>query len=437
MGPAAAPESSEMQFEMDLDGAAGGGAGGLGGNASAGREGSARRPDAAASAAASARSRGSRESRRPSVGAQERAEKKPRLSANSSAGSTPMSVSPVIRPAGAPSVPSSSALIPLDAEVQPATAMRGHEFQVGRRVFHVHFGHGYIGALERQVPAGSTDPPEQERVLTSRTHNMRMVFDSAKYKELRLRAFYAVPKMVVIPSASALLRRKRQHSEAPPVNARVAWVKELLGRGGAEAGPGLRLACEHVRRWSLEPAFDTCALVRRLVEGKQFAAALRFAREFQLRREFPTTTLLHAMLAQKRYDGALKACGARCRSVDGEAGPGDVLRMMVRAGEHCVALKYVHKFGQAAAFPPAQLVRASLQGDLSVRTAAMLLKYVPLFELSDAFPREAILERAAASGILVHELAGGKLVLKGRRRSDSASLPPGAAVPVKVGSAPN
>ena len=48
------------------------------------------------------------------------------------------------------------------------------------------------------------------------------------------------------------------------------------------------------------PAFDTCALVRRLVEGKQFAAALRFAREFQLRREFPTTTLLHAMLAQKR-----------------------------------------------------------------------------------------------------------------------------------------
>ena len=175
MGPAAAPESSEMQFEMDLDGAAGGG-GGLGGNASAGREGeapvrpratqsegSARRPDAAASAAASARSRGSRESRRPSVGAQERAEKKPRLSANSSAGSTPMSVSPVIRPAGAPSVPSSSALIPLDAEVQPATAMRGHEFQVGRRVFHVHFGHGYIGALERQVPAGSTDPPEQAR----------------------------------------------------------------------------------------------------------------------------------------------------------------------------------------------------------------------------------------------------------------------------------
>ena len=54
-----------------------------------------------------------------------------------------------------------------------------------------------------------------------------------------------------------------------------------------------------------------------------------------------------------------------------------------------------------------------------------------------SFPREAILERAAASGILVHELAGGKLVLKGRRRSDSASLPPGAAVPVKVGSAPN
>mmetsp|Transcript_21327 Transcript_21327/g.68143 ORF Transcript_21327/g.68143 Transcript_21327/m.68143 type:complete len:144 (+) Transcript_21327:291-722(+) len=143
------------------------------------------------------------------------------------------------------------------------------------------------------------------------------------------------------------------------------------------------------------------------------------------------------MLAQKRYDGALRACGARCRSVDGEAGPSDVLRMMVRAGEHCVALKYVHKFGQAAAFPPAQLVRASLQGDLSVRTAAMLLKYVPLFELSDAFPRETILERAAASGILVHELAGGKLVLKGRRRSDSASLPPGAAVPVKVGSAPN
>ena len=56
------------------------------------------------------------------------------------------------------------------------------------------------------------------------------------------------------------------------------------------------------------PAFDTCALVRRLVEGKQFAAALRFAREFQLRREFPTTTLLHAMIAQKRRAGGGGGC---------------------------------------------------------------------------------------------------------------------------------
>lgn len=110
---------------------------------------------------------------------------------------------------------------------------------------------------------------------------------------------------------------------------------------------------------------------------------------------------------------------------------------MVRAGQHCVALKYVHKFRMAGSFPPGQLVQACLaaKGELSVRSAGMLLKYVGLFKLDAACPREALLERVAASGIVAHEVAEGKYVLKGRRRSDApATAVP--APPIKVGSAP-
>jgi len=346
-----------------------------------------------------------------------------------------MSISPMLGPSSHPFV-ASGKLIPLDADVQPASAVRNHEFQTGRRVFHVHFGHGYVAALERQVAQGSAETPELERVLSAKTHNIKVVFDNPKYKELRLRAFYAVPKMVVIPSASALRKRKKhlmQRFDGPgsSVADRVAQVKEMLSSGG------LRLACEMVGRWSLQHAFEPAQLLKRLVDAKEFAAAVRFAREFNLRKEYPLSTLLHAMLAEKRYDGALRACANSSRYVDGELQPADVLELMVRAGEHCVALKYVHKFGAAKAFPPAQLVQASLQskGELSVRTAAMLLKYISLFRLEEAFPREAVLERVAASGIVVCETLEGKLFIKGRRRNESTLQPP-AAPQLKVGSAP-
>ncbi|KAL3914807.1 MAG: hypothetical protein SGPRY_007489 [Prymnesium sp.] len=44
---------------------------------------------------------------------------------------------------------------------------------------------------------------------------------------------------------------------------------------------------------------------------------------------------------------------------------------------------YVHKFGVTSRFPPVQLVERCLQqgGELTVRAAAMLLKYVKIFKL--------------------------------------------------------
>ena len=45
-------------------------------------------------------------------------------------------------------------------------------------------------------------------MLSPKTHNINCHFDNAKYKQLRLRAFYAVPKMVVIPSTASLRKRK-------------------------------------------------------------------------------------------------------------------------------------------------------------------------------------------------------------------------------------
>jgi len=326
--------------------------------------------------------------------------------------------------------------VPLDADVQPTTVIRDQEFQSGRRVFHVHFGHGYVVALERQVPAGSSEQPELEHTLTSRTHNIKVVFDNPKYSELRLRAFYAVPKMVVVPSSSALQKRKirqlhRFEIAGASAGERITHVKEILATGGS-----LRLACGLISRWSLQHAFDVSGLLKRLVDRKDYSSAVRFAREFNLRKDYPTSQLLHGMLEEKRYDGVLKACNSACSVVEGDVKPTDVLRMMVRAGNHGVALKYVHKFQAMQSFPPDELVKACLQakGELCVRTAVMLFKYVKLFKLEETFPRATLLERVSASGILVLETSDGKLFCKGRRRHDTSQDTPSA--PLKVGSAP-
>jgi hypothetical protein len=345
-----------------------------------------------------------------------------------------MSISPLLGPSLSPAL--SSALVSLDADIQPATDVRNHEFQVGRRVFHVHFGHGYVVALEKQIAPGSSELPQLERSVTSLTNNIKVLFDNPKYSELRLRAFYAMPKMVVIPSARWLRKRKKQQlyrldgPGSSPAE-RVAQIKEALGPTG-----NLRLACELISRWSLQYAFDLPDLLRRLIDSKDFASAARFAREFNLRKQFPMSALLHGMLVEKRYDGALKACNMHARAVGGSATPADVLRKMVGAGQHGVALKYVHKFKAAKSFPPSQLVEACLQakGELTVLTAVMLLKYVPLLRLDEAFPRQALLERVAASGIQVLQTSEGKLFIKGRRRMEAAhELRP---APLKVGSAP-
>ena len=94
----------------------------------------------------------------------------------------------------------------------------------------------------------------------------------------------------------------------------------------------------------------------------------------------------------------------------------------------------MHKFGASARFPPAQLVERCLGkgGELSVRAAAMLLKYVRVFNLEATFPIESIVERVTASGITVHDMDG-RYVLKGRRRQAAFS---GVAAPGGATSAP-
>jgi len=303
------------------------------------------------------------------------------------------------------------------ADLQPATVLRSHEFQCGRRVFHVHFGHGYVTSLETQ-PTPQSQTPQLERVLSSKTHNINVAFDNAKYKQLRLRAFYAVPKMVVIPSASVLRKRKLQQAADgtfASMSSRIAHVRELLSAND------LRMACDLVQRWHLEHAFEPTQLLQRLVDRKEYTAAFRFAREFGLTKEYPTQALLRRMLEDKRYDGALKYVGAHAESVDGAMAPEDVVQLMVRSGKHEVALKYVHKFRASSRFPPAQLVECCLQSkqELSVRTCAMLLKYVSVFKLEEMFPLPQLLERITESGITVRELASGKFVLKGRRRLEA------------------
>ncbi len=92
----------------------------------------------------------------------------------------------------------SSALAPmavpafaLEADLQPTT-QRLEDFQLGRRVFHVHFGHGYVASLEAEPtppqPGQPPEPPKKERVLTARTHNINVVFDNPQHKQARARA---------------------------------------------------------------------------------------------------------------------------------------------------------------------------------------------------------------------------------------------------------
>jgi len=268
-------------------------------------------------------------------------------------------------------------------------------------------------------------------VLSPKTHNINCHFDNTKYKTLRLRAFYAVPKMVVIPSTSSLRKRKLMSaldSVGGASQARIALVRQML------ASSSVREACSLVQRWHLQHAFEPTQLLQRLVQCKQYGSALRFAREFGLTEQYPTQALLLRMLDDKRYEGALKFVGAGSRSVDGRVAPVDVLQMLVRDGKDEVALKYVHKFKATARFPPAQLVERCLQrsGELSVRASAMLLKYVKLFGLEATYPLPQLVERVAASGITVHDMDG-KFVLKGRRRLQAFS---GVAQPSGAASAP-
>jgi len=313
-------------------------------------------------------------------------------------------------------------IVPLEADLQPHAMLRSHEFREGRRVFHVHFGHGFVKSLEAEpVPVGplgeAAPPPESHRVLTQKTHNIHIHFDNPKYKAgLRLRAYYAVPKMVVIPSSAALRKQKllaAVDATPPSEPQRVMLVRSLLTTGS------VRAACMLVAKWRLHSHFEPALLVERLVQSKCLSTAIRYAREFKLApsESFSEASLFRSMVGEKQYEGALKHVGAKQATVDGEHTPLDVLRFLVEAGDYAVALKYVHKFGASDSFPPAQLVESALrhEGELTVRTCGMLLKYVRLFGLEHAFPLEGLLERVTASGVTVHEM-GGKFVLKGRRR---------------------
>ena len=334
--------------------------------------------------------------------------------------------SPKLGPSASPKLgPLGTALMPLEADLQPHAMLRQHEFKSGRRVFHVHFGHGFVRSMDSpeteqppQPSSSGTTPPEMPapRPIAS-TQNINVHFDNPKYKQLRLRAFYAVPKMVVIPSTQAL-RKAKLHAiitaTSPDATSRCSLINSLLASGS------VRAACSLVLKWQLQASFPPTQLVEQLLASKCHAAAVRFARDFGLHRERPAQQLLRRMLEQRHYEGALKLVDKRSASVDGERSPADVLDMMVRNGHHAVALKYVHKFGCRERFPPDQLVSRCLQeGDagreINVRTWGLLLKYVKAFGLEGSFPMADLIERATASGLTVHEMDG-KYILKGRRR---------------------
>ena len=384
-------------------------------------------------------------------------EKKPRRSGSSSTMSTSAPTTPLFGPAGtpllgpvaaprgtpllgpaptpratpllgpqpspkiSPKISPATSLVSLEADLQPRAMLRAHEFRSGRRIFHVHFGPGFVRSLDappelEPAAAASQQPsaaPEISR-SSSQSQNINVHFDNPKYKSLRLRAFYAVPKMVVIPSSAALRRQKLQQvvDSTPPLEQpRTTLVRSLLAAGS------VRAACSLVLRWRLQHAFAPMQLLERLLGAKCYAAAVRFARDFGVSAEIPAHEVLARMLREKHYDGALKQTNVRSASVDGQVSPVEVLTQMVDEGRHAIALKYVHKFGASARFPPEKLVSSCLSNtaELSVRTCALLLKYVRVFGLETTYPMPQLLERVAAAGVTVHEMDG-KFVLKGRRR---------------------
>lgn len=152
----------------------------------------------------------------------------------------------------------------------------------------------------------------------AQTQNINVAFDNPKYRQLRLRAFYAIPKMVVIPSAAALRKQKLQHviDSTPSSEAlQVSLVRSLLASGSA------RSACALVVHWQLQKSFPPPKLMERLLQVKSFSAAVRFAREFGLCADHPLHMLLHRMIEHKRYEGALKQVDKRAVLVDGHRSP--------------------------------------------------------------------------------------------------------------------
>lgn len=363
----------------------------------------------------------------------ERVLKIPRRSRSGS--STPLSTSPKSSPklGATKGVGSTSLIVPpgAEADLQPHTVTRAEDFTSGRRVFHVHFGHGYVASLETREEEASQSQAEQ--ALSSRTQDINVVFDAPKYTHtMKLRAFYAVPKMVVIPSGTSLGKRKlRQAADSTRamLALRTQLVSQMLGRGE------VRAACGLVQRWQLTHVFEPTQLLQRMLQQKEYTAVFRYAREFGLTEQYPAKALLQRMLEERRYEGALKFVRPGCTSVDGHHSPTDVLAMLVGSGRTDVALKYVHKFGAAARFPPELLVSRCLatEAPLTVRTCSLLLKYVALFQLEALYPPVQLLERVRACGITAHRL-NGKYVLKGSRRAAASGA---TSIPVaKVGSAP-
>lgn len=380
--------------------------------------------------------------------------KKPRRSSSASGsnerglydrGTVSMPVTPTLGPHAPPTSPmltglsavaspttggvSCNPLLTLEPDVQPQGLLRSHEFKAGRRVFHVHFGHGFVKSIEAE-PSGNlvdhvsvlTDRVSPPLLLPPRTHNINVVFDHPKYNGLpqRLRAYFALPKMVVIPSATALRKHKLLNAcdVTPSSEAqRVLLVRSLLTSGS------IRAACVLISRWKLSSQFDPRVLIDQLVATKCFSAAVRFAREFGLTRlrassdGYCAANLYRKMLEEKHYEGPLKHLGATQTTVDGEHTPYDLLQLLVGAGRYAVALKYVHKFGAAEQFPPHQLVSSCWQAESewTVRTCGLLLKYIKIFDLEHAFPMKSVIKRVEASGVTVHEVDG-SYVLKGRRR---------------------
>ena len=265
----------------------------------------------------------------------------PKFGSSSASRGTPLlgpiapPASPMLSALGSPII-GPSGLVPLEADLQPRAMVRSHEFKEGRRVFHVHFGHGFVRSLEAEPTSSSAaaaaQAAEPQSALTQRTHNIILDFDNPKYKAgLRLRAFYAVPKMVVIPSSSALRKQKLQQAvEATPEGEaqRIALVRSLI------AANSIRAACAQICRWKLEEHFDLPLLLERLISAKHYSAALHFSRAYKLQSTFSAASLFRRMLEEKHYEGPLKHVGATQASVDGQHTPADVLQLLVGSGNH-------------------------------------------------------------------------------------------------------